>query len=94
MKKLSADIVVFATPIYSRAFELGADVVVYSTTKHVDGQGRCLGGSTVVNSAIMYALPDWVRQRWSSEFGLTWATTDGFERSFQPGQFRPVVRVE
>jgi len=35
---------VFATPIYSRAMELGADVVVYSTTKHVDGQGRCLGG--------------------------------------------------
>ncbi len=35
---------VFATPIYSRALELGADVVVYSTTKHIDGQGRCLGG--------------------------------------------------
>ncbi len=35
---------VFATPIYSRALELGVDVVVYSTTKHVDGQGRCLGG--------------------------------------------------
>ncbi len=35
---------VFATPIYSRAVELGADVIVYSTTKHVDGQGRCLGG--------------------------------------------------
>ncbi|KMW56521.1 O-acetylhomoserine sulfhydrylase [Candidatus Rhodobacter oscarellae] len=35
---------VFATPIFSRAFDLGADVVVYSTTKHVDGQGRCLGG--------------------------------------------------
>ncbi|MEL7117436.1 MAG: aminotransferase class I/II-fold pyridoxal phosphate-dependent enzyme, partial [Pseudomonadota bacterium] len=35
---------VFATPVYSRAIELGADVVVYSTTKHVDGQGRCLGG--------------------------------------------------
>ncbi len=35
---------VFATPIYSRAFDLGADVVVYSTTKHIDGQGRCLGG--------------------------------------------------
>ena len=35
---------VFATPVYSRAFELGADVVVYSTTKHIDGQGRCLGG--------------------------------------------------
>ena len=35
---------VFATPIYSRALELGAHVVVYSTTKHIDGQGRCLGG--------------------------------------------------
>ncbi|MAQ83482.1 MAG: O-succinylhomoserine sulfhydrylase [Maritimibacter sp.] len=35
---------VFATPIFSRAVELGADLVVYSTTKHIDGQGRCLGG--------------------------------------------------
>lgn len=35
---------VFATPVYSRAVEQGADVVVYSTTKHIDGSGRCLGG--------------------------------------------------
>jgi O-succinylhomoserine sulfhydrylase len=35
---------VFATPIYSRAVEQGADIVVYSTTKHIDGQGRALGG--------------------------------------------------
>ena len=35
---------VFATPCFSRAVEQGADVVIYSTTKHVDGQGRCLGG--------------------------------------------------
>jgi O-succinylhomoserine sulfhydrylase len=35
---------VFATPIFSRALSLGADVVIYSTTKHVDGQGRALGG--------------------------------------------------
>lgn len=35
---------VFATPVFSRAVELGADVVVYSATKHIDGQGRCLGG--------------------------------------------------
>jgi len=34
----------FATPIYSYALSCGADLVVYSTTKHVDGQGRCLGG--------------------------------------------------
>ncbi len=35
---------VFATPILQRPLELGADVVVYSATKHIDGQGRCLGG--------------------------------------------------
>ncbi|MCV6586088.1 MAG: O-succinylhomoserine sulfhydrylase [Marinibacterium sp.] len=35
---------VFATPEFSRAIEQGADVVIYSTTKHVDGQGRALGG--------------------------------------------------
>lgn len=35
---------VFATPTFSSATELGADVIVYSTTKHIDGQGRCLGG--------------------------------------------------
>ena len=35
---------VFATPVFSRAFEQGADVVIYSTTKHIDGQGRALGG--------------------------------------------------
>jgi O-succinylhomoserine sulfhydrylase len=35
---------VFATPIFSNAVAQGADVVVYSTTKHIDGQGRALGG--------------------------------------------------
>jgi O-succinylhomoserine sulfhydrylase len=35
---------VFATPIYQRPLLLGADVVVYSATKHIDGQGRVLGG--------------------------------------------------
>ncbi|MCG7494342.1 O-succinylhomoserine sulfhydrylase [Thalassobius sp. Cn5-15] len=35
---------VFSTPVYSRAVELGADVIVYSATKHIDGQGRALGG--------------------------------------------------
>jgi O-succinylhomoserine sulfhydrylase len=35
---------VFATPIYQRPLALGADVVVYSATKHIDGQGRVLGG--------------------------------------------------
>lgn len=35
---------VFATAIWQSPLELGADVVVYSATKHIDGQGRCLGG--------------------------------------------------
>ncbi|MDU0338575.1 O-succinylhomoserine sulfhydrylase [Bosea rubneri] len=35
---------VFATPLFQRPLELGADLVVYSATKHIDGQGRCLGG--------------------------------------------------
>ena len=35
---------VFATPLYQSPLELGADCVVYSATKHIDGQGRCLGG--------------------------------------------------
>jgi O-succinylhomoserine sulfhydrylase len=35
---------VFATPLYQRPLALGADCVVYSATKHIDGQGRVLGG--------------------------------------------------
>ena len=35
---------VFATPLWQRPLEFGADCVVYSATKHIDGQGRCLGG--------------------------------------------------
>ncbi|HEY8566874.1 MAG TPA: O-succinylhomoserine sulfhydrylase [Beijerinckiaceae bacterium] len=35
---------VFATPLWQKPLRLGADCVVYSATKHIDGQGRCLGG--------------------------------------------------
>lgn len=35
---------VFATPVFANAIADGADVVIYSATKHIDGQGRCLGG--------------------------------------------------
>ena len=38
---------VFSTPVYSKAIEQGADVVVYSATKHIDGQGRALGGVVI-----------------------------------------------
>ena len=46
-KEVGATLVVdnvFATPLFQRPLELGADCVVYSATKHIDGQGRCLGG--------------------------------------------------
>jgi len=38
---------VFATPLLQKPLELGADVVVYSCTKHIDGQGRVLGGAVL-----------------------------------------------
>lgn len=38
---------IFASPILQHPFELGADCVVYSTTKHIDGQGRTLGGAVL-----------------------------------------------
>ena len=41
---------VFATPIWQSPLALGADVVVYSATKHIDGQGRCLGGVILSSS--------------------------------------------
>ncbi|MDA5192848.1 O-succinylhomoserine sulfhydrylase [Govanella unica] len=44
---------VFATPLLQRPLEYGADVVVYSTTKHIDGQGRCLGGVVLGSSAFI-----------------------------------------
>ncbi|MEL6817098.1 MAG: O-succinylhomoserine sulfhydrylase [Pseudomonadota bacterium] len=44
---------VFATPLYQKPMELGVDIVVYSTTKHIDGQGRCLGG-------VVLGSEDWV----------------------------------
>ncbi len=40
---------VFASPILQKPMRFGADVVVYSATKHIDGQGRCLGGAILTN---------------------------------------------
>ncbi|WP_102961128.1 O-succinylhomoserine sulfhydrylase [Mangrovicella endophytica] len=46
---------VFATPMLQRPLALGADVVVYSATKHIDGQGRCLGG-------IVLSSEEWIAE--------------------------------
>ncbi|MFP5449191.1 MAG: O-succinylhomoserine sulfhydrylase [Alphaproteobacteria bacterium] len=44
---------VFATPIFQKPLALGADVVVYSATKHIDGQGRVLGGAILGGEQVM-----------------------------------------
>jgi O-succinylhomoserine sulfhydrylase len=44
---------VFATPIFQKPLELGADIVVYSATKHIDGQGRVLGGAILGGAELM-----------------------------------------
>lgn len=45
---------VFATPVLQQPLDLGADIVVYSTTKHIDGQGRTLGGAILGTSQFIY----------------------------------------
>lgn len=55
---------VFATPIFQCPTELGADVVVYSATKHIDGQGRCLGG-------IILGTKDWIDEELHDYFRHT-----------------------
>ena len=44
---------VFATPILQKPMEFGADIVVYSTTKYVDGQGRTMGGAILFNDETL-----------------------------------------
>jgi O-succinylhomoserine sulfhydrylase len=55
---------VFATPLQQRPLELGAHVVVYSATKHIDGQGRCLGG-------IILSDKDWIDENLHNYFRHT-----------------------
>ena len=47
---------VFSTPVYSNAIPLGADVVIYSATKHIDGQGRGLGGVILGTKEIIRSV--------------------------------------
>jgi len=54
---------VFATPCLQRPLELGADIVIYSATKHIDGQGRSLGGAILTNDQAFVEdhLTPWMR---------------------------------
>lgn len=53
---------VFATPVLQKPMALGADIVVHSATKHIDGQGRCLGGVVLCARAFLDDhLQAWLR---------------------------------
>ncbi len=55
-KEIGAKVVVdnvFATPIFTKPLELGADIVVYSATKHIDGGGRVLGGAILGKTELI-----------------------------------------
>ncbi|MGZ4975630.1 MAG: O-succinylhomoserine sulfhydrylase [Methylobacter sp.] len=43
----------FCTPVLQKPLELGADIVVHSATKYIDGQGRCVGGAVVASDEII-----------------------------------------
>ena len=44
---------VFCTPVLQKPLELGADIIVHSATKYIDGQGRCVGGAVVASDEII-----------------------------------------
>ncbi len=52
---------VFATPMLQRPLALGADVVIYSATKHIDGQGRCLGGVVLSTKAYIEKVHNFLK---------------------------------
>ncbi|WP_426531573.1 O-succinylhomoserine sulfhydrylase [Bradyrhizobium sp. McL0615] len=72
---------VFATPIWQSPLSLGADVVVYSATKHIDGQGRCLGGVILSSEAfIAEHIHNFMRQTGPSLSPFNaWALLKGLE---------------
>ena len=43
----------FCTPVLQQPFELGADIVIHSATKYIDGQGRCVGGAVIASDEII-----------------------------------------
>ena len=44
---------VFCTPVLQKPLELGADIIVHSATKYIDGQGRCVGGAVIASDEII-----------------------------------------
>lgn len=51
----------FCTPAIQRPLDLGADIVIHSATKYIDGQGRCLGGAVLGPKALMEPVYGFLR---------------------------------
>ena len=51
----------FCTPVLQKPLQWGADIVVHSATKYIDGQGRCLGGAVVGSAALMEQVEGFLR---------------------------------
>jgi O-succinylhomoserine sulfhydrylase len=51
----------FCTPAIQRPLELGADIIIHSATKYIDGQGRCLGGAVLGSKALMEPVYGFLR---------------------------------
>lgn len=51
----------FCTPAIQRPLALGADIVIHSATKYIDGQGRCLGGAVLGSKALMEPVYGFLR---------------------------------
>ena len=66
----------------ARYFWDGGLRLIGGTTQSPSLQARCVGGGTVVNSAIMLKLPDWVRQEWAAETGIEWLDGPELEAAY------------
>ena len=51
----------FCTPAIQKPLALGADIIIHSATKYIDGQGRCLGGAVLGNKALMEPVYGFLR---------------------------------
>jgi len=51
----------FCTPAIQKPLDLGADIIIHSATKYIDGQGRCLGGAVLGSKALMEPVYGYLR---------------------------------
>src|SRR5438105_2386475 len=77
-----ADMTRDAPRFLARHFWEGGLRVIGGSAQIPSMQGRCLGGSTVVNSAIMLPLPRWVRELWAKESGLDFVLEPSFDEAY------------